>query len=274
MKIAMAQLSVGTNIEQNVAKSIGMLEKAANLGVDLICYPEVHLYPFFPQYERQEMDHLAIEIDDSIVKRFQEKCKTLNIMAVPNIYLKEGGKKYDASVPIDPKGNILGISKMVHIVQTKRFFEQDYYSPSDTGFMVYNTPFCKLGIVICFDRHFPESIRTCVLKGAELVIIPTVNTKDEDLEMFEWELRVQAMQNSIFIAMCNRVGIEDKMDFCGESIIIDPNGEVIKKANDSEHLILADLEIDQVRKTRKRKSYIDLRRPEAYTFLAKTTGNN
>jgi predicted amidohydrolase len=270
MKIALAQLNVGININQNVAKSINMMEKAANLGADLICYPEVHLYPFFPQFERQNMEHIAIGIDDSIMKRFQEKCLAMNIMAVPNIYLKEGGKKYDASIPIDSNGKIMGISKMVHIVQTKRFFEQDYYTPSDTGFIVYNTPSCKLGIVICFDRHFPESIRTCVLKGAELILIPTVNTKDEDLEMFEWELRVQAMQNSVFIAMCNRVGIEDEMEFCGESIIIDPNGDIIKKANDSEELILADLNFDQFRKTQKKRRYMDLRRPEVYSLLTKT----
>ena len=220
------------------------------------------------------MRHLAIGIDDPIVKRFQQKCKALNIMAVPNIYLKEGENHFDASMPIDAKGEILGVSKMVHIVQTKGFFEQDYYTPSDTGFIVYDTPLCKLGIVICFDRHFPESIRTCVLKGAELVIIPTVNTKGEDLEMFEWELRVQAMQNSVFIAMCNRVGIEGEMDFCGESIIIDPTGNVIKKADDSEQLIFADLEINQISKIRKTRQYLNLRRPELYTQLTKLIAKN
>ena len=99
------------------------------------------------------------------------------------------------------------------------------------GFKVFHTPFGNIGIVICFDRHIPESIRSCALKGADLVIVPTANTKAEPMELFEWEMRVQAMQNQVFIAMCNRVGTEDQMQFAGESIIIHPSGEVIAKAD-------------------------------------------
>ena len=89
-----------------------------------------------------------------------------------------------------------------------------------------------VGVVICFDRHFPESIRTCAMKGAELIIIPTANTKNEPTQLFEWEVRVAAMQNGAFIAMCNRVEQEGNMDFCGKFIVVDPNGDVIIKAND------------------------------------------
>ena len=270
MKIALAQLGVGKSLEENVQKAMSMLEKAASSGADLICFPEVHLYPFFPQYKKQNTYPTALTIDDPIVRLFRKKCKELNVIAIPNIYLSEGENNYDASVVIDAKGDLMGISKMVHIVQTKRFFEQDYYTPSDSGFIVYDTPQCKIGLVICFDRHFPESIRTSVLKGADVVIIPTVNTRDEPSDMFEWELRVQAMQNSVFIVMCNRVGIEGDMDFCGESIIIDPNGRVIKKADDSEQLILADLEIDQIKEIRKKRQYLHLRRPELYAELTKS----
>ena len=84
---------------------------------------------------------------------------------------------------------------------------------TDVGFKVFETEFGKLGIVVCFDRHYPESIRTEALKGADLILIPTVNTKAEPSEMFEWELRAQAFQNSTIIAMCNRVGAEGDMDF-------------------------------------------------------------
>lgn len=85
-----------------------------------------------------------------------------------------------------------------------------------------------------FDRHYPESIRTEALMGADLILIPTVNTKTEPSEMFEWELRVQAFHNSVSIAMCNRVGQEGEMNFSGESIVVNPNGKVIKKAGDQE----------------------------------------
>ena len=145
-----------------------------------------------------------IEKSLNAMKEVGDTCRKNQIMAVPNIYLLENERPYDASILINKNGKILGIQKMVHIAQADKFFEQDYYTPSDDGFKVFETEFGKLGIVVCFDRHYPESIRTEALKGADLILIPTVNTKAEPSEMFEWELRVQAFQNSTIIAMCNR----------------------------------------------------------------------
>lgn len=267
MKIALAQIKISHDIEENVEKTLLIIEEAAKEGAEMISFPEVQFYPFFPQFEKQNVKDYEIEIEDRIIKLLQQKCIEQNIMAIPNFYLREGDRKFDASVVIDSRGEILGVSKMVHIVQLESFYEKDYYSPSDSGFKVYNTPAGKIGIVICFDRHFPESIRSCVLQGADIIIIPNANTKGEALEMFEWELRVQAMQNSVFIAMCNRVGLEGKMDFCGESIIIDPTGDVIKKANDQEQIVYADVDISLASKIRNQKPYFKLRRPELYTHI-------
>ena len=175
-----------------------------------------------------------IEKSLNAMKEVGDTCRKNQIMAVPNIYLLENERPYDASILINKNGKILGIQKMVHIAQADKFFEQDYYTPSDDGFKVFETEFGKLGIVVCFDRHYPESIRTEALKGADLILIPTVNTKAEPSEMFEWELRVQAFQNSTIIAMCNRVGAEGDMDFSGESIVVDANGNVLAKADDND----------------------------------------
>jgi predicted amidohydrolase len=153
---------------------------------------------------------------------------------------------------------------MVHIMQAEQFYECDYYTPSNDGFHVYNTPFGKVGIVICFDRHLPESIRTCVVMGAKLIIVPTANTKSEPNEMFEWEMRVQAFQNNVFIAMCNRVGVEGDMEFCGNSIVIDPNGDVIFKADDTEQLITAEIDLSEADISRQKRPYIKTRRAEWY----------
>ncbi len=185
-------------------------------------------------------------------------------MAVPNLYLVEHGRPYDASILIDRDGEILGVQKMVHVAQADKFFEQDYYTPSDDGFKIFQTEFGNIGIVVCFDRHYPESIRTEVLMGADIILIPTVNTKAEPSEMFEWELRVQAFQNSVILAMCNRVGIEGDMDFSGESIVVDAHGEVITKADDTEQIVYVDVDIQMSRKVRARRPYTQLRRPDLY----------
>ena len=119
---------------------------------------------------------------------------------------------------------------------------------------------------ICLSKQitmpiFPNGVAK---KGADLIIVPTANTKAEPMEMFEWEMRVQAMQNQVFIAMCNRVGTEDKMQFAGESIVIDPRGKVLAKADDREQLLVCDIDLQEVKKVRSSLDYLSLRRPEQY----------
>lgn len=198
------------------------------------------------------------------ISKLKEKAAQHHYYLSPNVYLERQGKRYDTSLWITPDGQLADTAQMIHIAQAKQFYEQDYYTPSDTGFKVFDTPFGKVGIVICYDRHLPESIRTCTLKGADLIIVPTANTKAEPMEMFEWEMRVQAMQNQAFIAMCNRVGTEDKMQFAGESIVIDPRGKVLAKADDREQLLVCDIDLQEVKKVRSSLDYLSLRRPEQY----------
>ena len=229
MKIALCQMSNSGSVSENLKKSIKAIERAAADGAQLILFPEVQLTEFFPQYPGQDVAHYRIERDSPVIKAFCDAARDNHIMAVPNVYLCENGKPYDASLLIDSDGEILGVQKMVHIAQADKFFEQDYYTPADDGFKVFDTGLGKIGIVVCFDRHYPESVRTEALMGADLILIPTVNTKAEPSEMFEWELKVQAFHSSVFIAMCNRVGTEGDMDFSGESIVVDPNGDTIIK---------------------------------------------
>ena len=264
MRIAIAQMKNEGTIEKNLKKSISLIKEAAENNTDLILFPEVQLTEFFPQYEKKDVRQYRLQIDSDEVKAFQTVCKEACIMAVPNIYLEEGGNAYDASMLIDNRGEIIGIQKMVHVAQAKQFYEQDYYTPADDGFKVFETEFGKIGIVVCFDRHYPESIRTETLMGADIILIPTVNTKSEPSEMFEWELRVQAFHNSVAIAMCNRVGSESEMIFSGESIVVDANGNVLVKADDKEQILYVDIDLCESNKIRERKPYTNLRRVELY----------
>lgn len=264
MKIALAQMKNEGTIKKNLEKSILLIKEAARNSADIILFPEVQLTEFFPQYEKKDVTKYRLCIDSEEIKTLQNVCKEEHIIAIPNIYLEENDNAYDASLFIDCEGNIKGTQKMVHIAQAKQFYERDYYTPSDDGFKVFDTEFGKFGIVVCFDRHYPESIRTEALMGADLILIPTVNTKAEPSEMFEWELRVQAFQNSVAIAMCNRVGVEDAMEFSGESIVVDANGDVIAKADDKEQIIYVDIDLHQSGNIRSGKPYTNLRRLELY----------
>ena len=158
--IALFQMQSGSEISENLIKSIEAIREAAENGADLILFPEVHLTEFFPQYPGADAGRYAVGIDSDIVRQFRSVCRKYRIMAVPNIYLNEGGRFYDASILIGRDGGIIGIQKMVHIAQMPQFYEQDYYTPSDEGFRVFDTDIGKIGIVVCFDRHYPESIRS------------------------------------------------------------------------------------------------------------------
>jgi N-carbamoylputrescine amidase len=264
MRIALAQYALGSEMKDNLGKALRSMEEAARERVQLVCFPELCLSPFFPQLPGQDVSQYAIPIQHDHIKQFQSTCKQLKLAATPNVYLEEKNRRFDASLLIGDSGSIVGISKMVHIAQLPCFYEQDYYTPSDTGFSVYEMSLGKIGIVVCFDRHFPESIRTCVLRGAQLIVIPTANTTAEPGDMFEWELRVAAMQNGVYIAMCNRVGPEGAVTFCGESIIVDPHGEVVTKASDAEGIVIADIDMSEVDHARDKRPYISLRRPPLY----------
>ncbi len=257
MRLAMAQGSMSRSLSENLEKSVDDMRMAAKSGADMIIFPELQLSPFFPKYRNGNADEYLLTLQSEEINKLRQACKELRLWASPNVYLSLDSKKYDVSLMINDKGEIVGISKMVHIYQAEHFYEKDYYMPSDDGFKVYDTPFGKIGIVICFDRHIPESVRMCAAQGAQLIIIPTANLTTENQELFEWEVRVQAYQNLVYIAMCNRVGKEDDLIFCGRSILASPDGEKVFMADYKEQLITLDVDLRGVQKVRSARPWIE-----------------
>jgi beta-ureidopropionase len=148
-----------------------------------------------------------------------------------NFFERDGDRTFDSSPVIDADGSLLGVTRMVHITEYACFHEQGYYTPGDTGAPVYATRAGKIGVAICYDRHFPEYMRALALGGADLVVVPQAGATGEWPEgLYEAEMRVAAFQNGYFTALCNRVGQEDCLDFAGESFVCDPNGVVIARA--------------------------------------------
>jgi predicted amidohydrolase len=264
MRIALAQMQMTERREENLRASLDYIGAAKRAGADLVLFPEVQLSPFFAQYPGKEREPFAMTMEDPCVQKILEACRREKIWASPNFYLKQDGKYFDTSLLVNDRGEVAGRQTMVHIAQAPCFYEQDYYTPSEDGFHVFATPFGRIGIVICFDRHYPESIRTEALLGADLVLIPTANTDAEPEEMFQWEIRVQAFQNSVFAAMANRTGREGNMTFDGLSLVCGPDGELLALGGREKELVLADLDLSRAGARRREKPYTDLRRPEWY----------
>ena len=264
MKLALAQMRMSKDMESNYQKSLHYIREASEKGADLVMFPEIQLIPFFPQYENKDVSDYVMTLDHPYVKGIRDACLENRIFTSPNFYIEENGKRYDMSLLIDDKGNIIGKQKMVHVAQCRQFYEQSYYTPSEEGFSVFDTVLGKIGIVVCFDRHYPESIRTEALRGAELILVPTANTTAEPSDLFMWEVLVQAYQNSVNIAMCNRTGKEDEMEFSGESSVSSYDGEIIAAAGSGEELLIAEVDISEASPARQRKPYTLLRRTALY----------
>jgi len=165
---------------------------------------------------------------------------------------------------ISEEGEILGITRKNHIVYAPHFYESDYFTQGDEGIPVFDTSIGRVGQIVCFDRHFPESFRTCALKGADFIVTAVANEKIEPCEVFKWEILIPAFQNSVNCLMVNRVGVEGAMDFCGESVFAAPDGTVVAIADDRECILTADLDFERAKELREAKQYLSLRRPEVF----------
>lgn len=264
MKLALAQMKMKREVAANYRKSLDLLARAKRHGADLILFPEIQCSPFFPQYESGEVSDYVMTMEDPVLHGLCQACRDHQIWASPNLYVEQHGERFDRSFLIDDQGVIRGTQDMVHIAQCENFYEQSYYTPSREGFRAFDTPFGRIGIVVCFDRHYPESIRTEALQGADLILIPTANTTGEPEELFQWEIRVQAFQNSVNIAMCNRTGQEGRMTFSGASLVCSPSGDLIAMAGDGEELLLAEVDLPAASAMRRAKPYTALRRTEYY----------
>jgi N-carbamoylputrescine amidase len=167
---------------------------------------------------------------------------------------------------IDAVGRLLGKTRLVHITEYPCFLVQQYYRPGDLGAPVFDTAVGRVGVAICYDRHFPEYMRALGVGGAALVVVPQAGLSDEwPAGFFEAELCTPAFQNGYFVALCNRVGREDQLDFAGESFVCGPEGAVRARAPRSKDAILmADVDLADAARSHGRRVLLKDRRPELY----------
>ena len=277
MKLALIQCSATDDRSANVTQGLKSLEEAAQAGADLVVYPELAFTPFYPQHRKQcyaecegnDLPPLSLteEIPGPTTELFCEAAKRLGVVVVLNLYARKGDAAFDASPVIDADGTLLGVTKMMHITQYEGFYEQDYYTAAGTQAPVYDTAAGRIGVAICYDRHYSEYLRALALQKADLVVVPQAGALNEWPEgLFEAELRVGAFQNGYYMALANRTGDEDVLTFGGGSFIVDPEGIVVARAPESEPFILyAGLDLQRCTESHARKLFLRDRRPEVYS---------
>lgn len=267
MKIALVQQSASNDIELNIRKGIDAVRNAASKGANIICFSELAFTQFYPQNKAPaDYQNLAETIPGPTTDLFSELAKELQVVIILNMYEYDEGETYDSSPVINTNGEILGITRMIHITDYEFFFEKDYYTPGDKGVKVYETEFGKIGVAICYDRHYPEYMRALALKGAEIVFIPQAGSIGEWPEgLYEAEVKVASFQNGYFTALCNRVARELKLTFAGESFVCNPEGKVIARAGSlTEEILLCDVDLSEIERSHAKKLFFKDRRPELY----------
>ena len=269
MRVALAQLSAGRRRSANLTLALDVMGEAKRAGADLIAFPEVILDRFFPQVpdDRKALES-AEPIPGRTTEKIAERARELGLVTVFNLYELDPatGRRFDSSPVFDADGRLLGVTRMIHITDYEGFHEQSYYYPGDQGVPVYETRAGKIGVAICYDRHYPEVMRALGVAGAELVVIPQAGTVGEWPEgLYEAEVRTAAFQNGYFAALANRVGVEGKLHFSGESFAVDPEGTVLARGKSlEEDLVLVDMDLAACATSTARKLFWKHRRPELY----------
>ena len=275
MKIALVQQHATHDKRDNVARGLRAFETAARAGAALVAFAELAFEPFYPQTPAAPDSRQQAEpVPGPITEAFAARARELGVVAVLNLFERDGGRTFDCSPVIDADGRLLGRTRMIHITEYACFHEQGYYSPGDKGAPVYETRAGSVGVAICYDRHFPEYMRALALGGADLVVVPQAGSVGEWPEgLYEAEMRVAAFQNGYFVALCNRVGREEKLTFGGESFVCGPDGAVIARAPQGADTILyADVDAGRNAVSHARQLFLKHRRPELYADWLKVAG--
>ncbi len=267
MKIALIQQHATKDYEENIKRGIDSFHQAASSGAKLVAFAELAFSTFLPQIpSNQEYLAMAEPIPGPTTERFSKVAKKYGVVVVLNLFERDGERTYDASPVIDADGKLLGVTRMVHIMEGPGFYEKGYYAPGENINFVYETKVGRVGIAICYDRHFPEYMRCLGLKEAEIVVIPQAGALGEWTEgIFEAELQVAAFQNGYYAALVNRVGKEDVLHFAGESFVVDPHGRIIAQApKDEDHILYAECDFQQIPQSHAKKHFLQDRRPDFY----------
>ena len=250
-----------------------LVAKAAKRGVKVLCFQEVFTQPYFCPSQDAKWYRAAEAIPDGPTTRLMQDLarKHAMVIVVPIYEEAMTGVYYNTAAVIDADGRYLGKFRKVHIPQVAGFYEKFFFKPGNLGYPVFETAYCRLGVYICYDRHFPEGWRALALNGAEYIVNPSATVAGLSQYLWELEQPAAAVANGVFIGACNRVGTEAPWSigrFYGSSYVVNPRGKLLRQASeDKDELVVADMDLDMVREVRDLWQFFRDRRPETYGDL-------
>ncbi len=275
VKIGLIQMKMVPEPEKNLAHAISLIGKAAARGAKIICLPELFTTKYFAQH-RGKAEQFSESIRGRTAEALSEAARKNKVVLVGgSIYEKAGGRLYNTSMVFDNTGRMLGKYRKIHIPHDEMYWEKDYFEGGDSGFKVFDTPYGKVGVLICYDQWFPEAARVNALMGAEIVFYPTAIGIVDGIEQAEgswqdaWEnvMRGHAIANGMFVCAVNRCGREEKISFWGGSFVCDAFGKTLGRAGNDEEVLVVDADLDLGRRVKEGWHFFENRRPESYSKL-------
>jgi beta-ureidopropionase len=249
--------------------------QAAAAGAKVICFQELFYGPYFCQLQDPKFYEYAESVPGPAVERFSALAAELGMVIILPVYEQEQpGVLYNTAAVIDADGRYLGKYRKNHIPQVKGFWEKFYFRPGNLGYPVFDTAVGRIGVYICYDRHFPEGWRALGLAGAQVVFNPSATSRGLSSYLWKLEQPAAAVANEYFIGAINRVGVESDFgdnDYYGTSYFVDPEGKFVGDVGhdyDAE-LIVRDLDLSLLDEVRDRWQFYRDRRPDAYDDLTK-----
>jgi N-carbamoylputrescine amidase len=256
--------------ESMIEKQMGYARQAAEQGAEILCFQEIFSTPYFCNVQDSDNYRFAEPIPDgpTVQKMMALAKETSMVLVVPMYEWEQEGVYYNTAAVIDNDGTFLGKYRKTHIPQVKGFWEKFYFRPGNTGYKVFDTAVGKVGVYICYDRHFPEGWRELGLAGAKIVFNPSATTRGHSKHLWQLEQPAAAVANEFFVGAINRVGAEglEDTDYYGSSYFVSPRGEIIGDvASDTQdEVIVRDLDLGLLEEVRNYWQFYRDRRPETY----------
>jgi N-carbamoylputrescine amidase len=286
VNVALIQRSVTLDPDENLRETVKDIERAAEMGANIVCTQELFRSIYFCQTEDYQYFDLAEPIPGPSTEVLGPIAKKHGIVLVASLFERRTqGLYHNTAVVFDADGSIAGKYRKMHIPDDPQFYEKFYFTPGDLGFNAFQTKFGKVGVLICWDQWYPEAARLTALAGAEILFYPTaIAWHPEEKEQYgvaqhsSWETiqRSHAIANGVYVAAPNRVGFEGDrerdggLQFWGQSFICDPSGTILAKAGDEKsEIIMAECDFDRINFQRTHWPFLRDRRIDAYGEIIK-----
>jgi beta-ureidopropionase len=272
VRAALVQMSWTGDKETMIKAHEEQLRAAAALGAQVICFQELFFGPYFCQVQDASWYSYAESVPGPTTERFASLAAEHQMVVILPVYEEEQpGVLYNTAAVIDADGTYLGKYRKSHIPQLPGFWEKFYFRPGDLGYPVFDTAVGKVGVYICYDRHFPEGWRALGLNGAQIVFNPSATSRGLSSHLWKLEQPAAAAANEYFVGAINRIGVEDlgDDDFYGTSYFVGPNGAFVGEvaSNAESELLVRDLDLSELHDVRNRWAFYRDRRTDTYGDL-------